>query len=85
MGLGHCPGQACVVSSFRVKGTVKSRGHFIQRMLMLAMHELGHTYSLPHCPAGNCIMKDAEGKMNLDDGTNYCADCSKKLKGMGVL
>jgi archaemetzincin len=85
MGLGNCPGESCVISSFRVNKSSKDRGHFIKRMILLALHELGHTYSLPHCPDGACIMKDAEGKMNLDDGESYCNDCSNTLRKEGVL
>lgn len=85
MGLGYCPGQACVISSFRPKKRVKNRKHFINRMVILAMHELGHTYSLPHCLNDPCIMRDAEGKMNLDNGETYCTKCSTFLKQSGIL
>jgi archaemetzincin len=85
MGLGYCPGEACVISSFRPIKKVKNRKHFINRMVILALHELGHTYSLPHCPNDPCIMKDAEGKMNLDNGETYCSNCSAFLKQSGIL
>jgi archaemetzincin len=85
MGLGNCPGESCVISSFRVNKSSRDRGHFIKRMILLALHELGHTYSLPHCPDTACIMKDAEGKMNLDDGESYCSACSNTLRKEGVL
>jgi archaemetzincin len=85
MGYGYCPGKSCVISSFRVKPTIKDNAHFIKRMTILAMHELGHTWSLPHCLSDVCIMKDAEGKMNLDDAEDYCAMCRWRLEGQGVL
>ena len=85
MGLGYRPGEACVISSFRPIKKVKNREHFINRMVILALHELGHTYSLPHCPTDPCIMKDAEGKMNLDNGETYCSNCSTFLKQAGIL
>lgn len=85
MGFGYCPGKSCVISSFRVKPTRKDRTHFIKRMAVLAMHELGHTWSLPHCTSNVCIMKDAEGKMNLDDADDYCTMCRLRLKEQGVL
>ncbi len=85
MGLGYCPGEACVISSFRPQKKIKNREHFINRMVVLAMHELGHTYSLPHCPNDPCIMRDAEGKMNLDNGSAYCSKCSELLKRAGIL
>ncbi|HEX7846462.1 MAG TPA: hypothetical protein VF476_11740 [Chitinophagaceae bacterium] len=85
MGLAYCPGEACVISSFRVKKTSRNWDHYIDRMVVLAMHELGHTYSLPHCKSNPCIMRDAEGKMNLDNGKNYCGSCHSYLKRKGVL
>lgn len=85
MGLAYCPGESCVISSFRVKRTSRSREHFLTRMTVLALHELGHTYSLPHCKNDPCLMRDAEGKMNLDNGENYCADCSFYLRKWGIL
>ncbi len=85
LGLGDCPGEACVISSFRAGKNKISGKDFIQRMITLALHEIGHTYGLEHCSVANCIMKDAEGKMNLDDGNSYCEACRNYLKGVGVL
>jgi archaemetzincin len=85
MGLGFCPGGSCVISSFRVKRTAKNNRHFHRRMVILALHELGHTYSIEHCPDTACLMKDAEGKMNLDNGQVYCNDCKSVLLKKGLL
>ena len=85
LGLGSCPGEACVISSFRAGKTKVPYKDFIRRMITLALHESGHTYGLEHCPVANCIMKDAEGKMNLDDGDSYCEKCRNYLSGKGVL
>jgi archaemetzincin len=85
LGLGSCPGETCVISTFRAGKNKVSPKDFIRRMLNLALHELGHTYGLEHCPVANCIMKDAEGKMNLDDGDVYCKKCRNYLTGMGLM
>ncbi len=85
LGLGSCPGEACVISSFRAGKTKVSHKDFIRRMITLSLHELGHTYGLEHCPVTTCIMKDAEGKMNLDDGDAYCEKCRHFLTGLGIL
>lgn len=85
LGLGSCPGEACVISSFRAGKKKVSHDGFMRRMVTLALHELGHTYGLQHCPVYSCIMKDAEGKMNLDDGDSYCEKCRSYLFGIGVL
>jgi archaemetzincin len=85
LGLGSCPGTACVISTFRGgKGKV-SETVFNRRMITLALHELGHTFGLPHCPDPVCLMIDAKGKMNLDEGESYCAKCKNKLLAQGVV
>jgi archaemetzincin len=84
MGQGYCPGQCCVVSTFRPKRNV-GRKQFIRRMITLALHELGHTFSLPHCEDESCFMVDAEGKMKLDNTGSYCDDCRSTLESKGVL
>jgi len=49
MGLGYKPGNACVISSFRLKDKKK--------LPILAIHELGHTFGLPHCPVKGCSIR----------------------------
>lgn len=50
-----------------------------------ALHELGHTYGLEHCPVETCLTKDAGGKMNLDDGDSYCQGCRNYLNKNDIL
>jgi archaemetzincin len=83
LGLGSCPGEACVVSTFRAGKNKVSNNDFLRRMTTLALHELGHTYGLEHCPDETCLMKDAEGKMNLDDGDSFCKKCLGYLHDKG--
>lgn len=85
LGLGTCPGEACIISTFRAGQNKVSNDLFLKRMITLAFHELGHTYGLEHCPSATCLMKDAEGKMNLDDGDSYCEKCRNYLLGKGIL
>lgn len=85
LGLGTCPGQACVISTFRAGKNKVSHSIFLRRMTTLALHELGHTYGLEHCPVAICLMKDAEGKMNLDDGNSYCEKCRNYLHDKDIL
>jgi len=85
LGLGSCPGEACLISSYRAgKNKVKAIV-FEKRMISLALHELGHTYGLEHCPVFHCVMKDAKGKMALDDGDSYCEKCRNYLQAKGIL
>ena len=85
LGLGTCPGEVCVISSFRAGKNKTSNTVFLRRMTTLALHELGHTYGLEHCPVETCLMKDAGGKMNLDDGDSYCQGCRNYLNKNDIL
>lgn len=85
LGLGACPGEACIISTFRAGKNKIAYKDFLHRITTLALHELGHTYGLQHCPDQSCLMKDAEGKMTLDNGNAYCNKCRNYLLAIGVL
>jgi archaemetzincin len=77
MGLGNCPGKACVASSFRLKADTPMKK--MEKLYKVAIHELGHTEGLPHCLVETCFMRDAEGQDNTDQETGFCAACKHKL------
>jgi len=74
MGLGFCPGKSCIASSFRLKGKNK-----MEKLFKVAIHELGHTQGLPHCPVNDCLMHDAEGKDRLNEEKEFCKKCKSVL------
>ena len=74
MGLGFCPGNSCIASSFRLKGKNK-----MEKLFKVAIHELGHTQGLKHCPVNDCLMRDAEGKDHLDEEKEFCKKCKAVL------
>ena len=77
-GLGQMPGTSCVVSSFRLgkRGSQLA----LERLGRVAIHEVGHTYGLDHCPASACIMSDAEGGIkSVDRGKAFCEKCRQSL------
>ncbi|SHL93306.1 Zn-dependent protease [Chryseobacterium contaminans] len=74
MGLGYRPGKACVASSFRL-----SRENSDEQFYKIAIHELGHTQGLPHCPEKMCFMRDAEGKNPTNEETDFCKKCKTFL------
>lgn len=78
MGLGFCPGKACIASSFRLKGDNK-----FEKFFKVALHELGHTRGLPHCPIKTCFMRDAKVKGHWDEQINFCPSCKKVLVKAG--
>ena len=78
MGLGFRPGNACVASTFRLNKN-KVEGQFFK----VAIHELGHTQGLRHCPEKSCYMRDAEGGNPTDEETGFCPSCKAFLKQKG--
>ena len=73
LGLSYRPGHAAVVSSCRVKNK--------QLFYKVAVHELLHSFGLPHC--GNkdrsCYICDADKRPQLEKQTRLCPDCKDKL------
>jgi archaemetzincin len=78
MGLGYQPGKSCVVSTFRL-----SKRNLKEQYFKVAIHELGHTQGLPHCPNKTCLMTDAEGKNNTDKENGFCEKCKAFLIAKG--
>lgn len=85
MGLGFMPGNACVISVFRLKKRINTRQQVYERLLKVAIHELGHNFGLAHCPNQFCIMVDAEGKNKLDGEKKLCKNCTNFLHNKGIL
>ena len=78
MGLGYRPGKACIASSFRLNPKNKN-----EQFYKIAIHELGHTQGLKHCPDKTCFMRDAEGKNPTNEEKDFCNHCKKILKQKG--
>ncbi len=77
-GLGRRPGNASIISTFRVKGGSKLQ---IERMQKIALHELGHNLGLKHCPSEGCVMRDAAEKISTIDQVKaqLCENCLKEI------
>ncbi|MES2703965.1 MAG: Zn-dependent protease [Bacteroidota bacterium] len=78
MGLGYRPGNACVVSTYRL-----ARKNQQDQFYKVCIHELGHTQGLPHCKNKTCYMRDAEGGNPLDNEHDFCPDCKSILLDCG--
>lgn len=74
MGLGYRPGKACVASNFRL-----SKENSDEQFYKVAIHELGHTQGLAHCPEKMCFMRSAEGKNPTNEETDFCKKCKTFL------
>lgn len=78
LGLGYCPGVSCIVSTFRL-----SKADLLSQFYKVAVHELGHTQGLPHCPEKTCFMRDAEGGNPLNQEKGFCTSCKSFLAKKG--
>ena len=77
-GQAELPGKAAIISLYRLQD--EDSELFYKRMLKEAIHELGHTMGLRHCPDKYCVMHFSNTLMDTDikEG-NYCPRCIKIL------
>jgi archaemetzincin len=85
LGLGAIDGRCSVLSTFRMKRKWENGGApeslVRERLWKTAVHELGHTLGLPHCPVKGCIMEDAHGTVKTTDfETDLCPDCARRFR-----
>jgi archaemetzincin len=86
LGLATLDGRSAVLSSFRCKRAAKNAAHVRRRFAKTAVHELGHSFGLEHCPNAGCIMHDGEGSvLTTDTERDLCADTRARLTAAGVL
>ena len=76
------PGQAAVVSTFRLKKKARDAAHVQRRLNNTALHEVGHTFGLDHCTEALCPMQDAEGSIANTDAANdvFGPECAAELE-----
>ena len=79
MGVAGLGKPAGVVSIHRLRAR-----NLTTRTRQVAIHELGHTFGLSHCPAPHCIMNDAEGGVRAVDESSgqFCTECRLRLRGL---
>lgn len=84
LGLAGIDGKTCVLSSFRCRRKAKSPEHARIRFAKTAVHELGHTFGLPHCPNFGCLMEDGRGSvLTTDHEYDLCAESRARLTRAG--
>jgi len=78
-GEAQLGGKACIVSTYRLDSGPEILHHpdvFLDRMIKEAIHELGHTFKLRHCPDAACIMHYCRSEADVDrkskDLCRYC-------------
>lgn len=79
-GLGERPGDAAVVSTFRLHHS--DRYKYIGRVIRVCIHETGHMLGLKHCPNTGCVMEDAAETIRTIDRVNadLCEDCRRRIR-----
>lgn len=84
-GEADLTGKVALISLVRLKqqyyGLPEDDKLFKLRALKEAVHELGHTYGLPHCPDAGCVMHFSNSLLDTDKKDfRFCPRCQKRLK-----
>jgi archaemetzincin len=78
-GEAQIGGKACIISTCRLSEGISSSdsGHRIcDRAVKEALHELGHTFKLRHCPERSCIMHYCRSIKDVDrKSKQLCRHC----------
>jgi len=82
-GEAYAPGGAALISLWRLKPEFyKDKADvalYVLRALKEAVHELGHTLSLQHCPRRSCVMHFSNSIFDTDKKQSLlCDDCYLK-------
>lgn len=77
-GEAYMGGRSAVVSCYRLyrgpEGDPVSTDLFLNRVVKVALHEIGHTFNVPHCQTGRCVMRASNSIKELDEKLNYLCD-----------
>jgi archaemetzincin len=75
LGLAILGGHEAVISRYRTRRRLADVSAD-ERLGRVAVHEIGHTLGLPHCPTEGCYLQDANGSVLTVDGeTALCERC----------
>ncbi len=85
-GVAELEGRKAIMSLQRLRqeyyGLPEDGGLFQERVIKEAVHEMGHTYGLKHCPDGGCVMHFSNSLGDTDNkGRQFCAVCRGRLSG----
>ena len=78
------PAAGCAIVSVARLGAGRPAGpqdpRWFRRLVTEAVHEVGHTYGLPHCPDPRCVMFFSNSLADTDrKSPHLCARCAPRL------
>ncbi|MEM1511835.1 MAG: archaemetzincin family Zn-dependent metalloprotease [Candidatus Jordarchaeales archaeon] len=84
-GLAEYGGNAALISTNRLRPEFYGEPHdekkFFERMIKEAVHELGHTFFLKHCPRSYCVMHFSNSIYETDaKKKEFCHVCKRELE-----
>ena len=83
-GEAQLGGTACIVSTYRLnegRSGMNISPKYIDRIVKEAIHELGHTFNLRHCPDDICIMHYCRNEQDVDRKSDQlCRYCKIMLE-----
>ncbi|MDB9823320.1 hypothetical protein OAC89_06455 [Deltaproteobacteria bacterium] len=78
-GEAQLGGKSCIISTYHLKDSlpiVYARKTYYNRVIKEAIHELGHTFNLRHCPDKSCCMHYCHSVKDVDNKSNlFCRYC----------
>jgi archaemetzincin len=87
-GEAQLGGRAAVLSTHRLREEFYGLAHAPllerSRIIKEAIHELGHTFGLVHCPSYACVMHSSTAVEEIDlKGDAFCNSCRSRLESSG--
>ncbi|HDN79108.1 MAG TPA: hypothetical protein ENG33_01425 [Chloroflexi bacterium] len=84
-GQASLRGRDAIISLARLRqsfyGLPEDEDLFLERAVKEAVHELGHTYGLGHCPDPYCVMHFSNSLADTDvKQATFCPRCSQALR-----
>ena len=83
-GEAQLQGKAAIISLYRLRpefyGEPPNRNLLVERAVKEAVHEIGHTLGLRHCPASSCVMHfSLHIGMTDRKGRDFCRICRLRI------